>query len=584
MIEESRRLASYGRYGDNSLVHVSNRELAGLESLTGRRFTKNPHTGLPEAFGFEDLLPAIAGAIATVATGGAAAPLVGALAAGATGAGVGAAKGENMNTALMHGLISGVGSYAGAGALSGVADAAIPAAIPAATSAGSEVLAQAPTDLAVASPGFTGVESAPGITSTPTEAMQPDTSLLDARAGGYQTMPGPPQAQAPLANFGSPSTLDNATTRLGNVVNQPTAALDKLGSNLTTLDGLKGAGILAGTTYYGSTLAPQKKPALPGTTPWNYDSRIPQSTRPVTMPGPDYRPGFSPEARYFADGGPVSVADNTPPPSVAGIGSISNPRVMPYVAPMEPAAMPSAGPNVASQGAPNYSWKYDPNHPIGIVPSRQNLTPAPMPASAITPIQTAQTNRPGFGPEQNYLLNNNPSSYYKPPAPEAPPSIQADIEGNSGGGGDGGGGGGMARGGLASLSKTPHGVTANIVNEAKAAMVGEHPNPKQALQRFRETFGDSALRALSESFAEGGRIRGAGGGLDDLVPGTIEGRQRVRLADGEFVVSADVVSALGDGSTDQGVRKLQEMMNRVRREKTGKTKQPGPISHKALPA
>ena len=52
----------------------------------------------------------------------------------------------------------------------------------------------------------------------------------------------------------------------------------------------------------------------------------------------------------------------------------------------------------------------------------------------------------------------------------------------------------------------------------------------------------------------------------------------------KFVVSSDVVSALGDGSTDQGVRKLQEMMNRVRREKTGKVKQPGPISDKALPA
>jgi hypothetical protein len=142
----------------------------------------------------------------------------------------------------------------------------------------------------------------------------------------------------------------------------------------------------------------------------------------------------------------------------------------------------------------------------------------------------------------------------------------------------------LARGGLVSLSKTHHGTTANIVHEAKAAMMGEHPHPKQALQRFRETFGDSALRALSESFAEGGRIRGAGGGLDDLVPGTIEGRQKVRLADGEFVVSSDVVSALGDGSTDQGVRKLQEMMNRVRRDKTGKVKQPGPISHKALPA
>jgi hypothetical protein len=570
MIEESRRLASYGRYGDNSLVHVSGRELAGLESLTGRRFTKNPHTGLPEAFGFEDLLPAIAGAVATVATGGTAAPLVGALAAGAMGAGVGAAKGESMNTALMHGLISGVGSYAGAGALSGVADAAgavVPAATDAATSAGAAAI---PT----AAPGALGGDAVAGLDAA-------GASFPSDR--GFMVM-GQAVPDSAAGNYTPPSTLDNATTRLGNVVNQPTAALDKLGSNLTTLDGLKGAGMLAGTTYYGSTLAPQKKPALPGTIPWNYDSRIPQSTRPVTMPGPDYRPGFSPEARYFADGGPVSVTDSATPPPAASIGSISNPRVMPYVAPIGQAAMPSAAPNVMPQTAPTYNWRYDPNHPIGLVPSTQTPTPITAPTPTIPPAQTAQTSRLGFGPEQNYLLNNNLSSYYQAPTPEAPPPIQADFEGNSGGGGDGGGGGGMARGGLASLSKTPHGTTSNIVNEAKAAMMGEHPNPKQALQRFRETFGDSALRALSESFAEGGRIRGAGGGLDDLVPGTIEGRQKVRLADGEFVVSADVVSALGDGSTDQGVRKLQEMMNRVRREKTGKTKQPGPISHKAMPA
>ena len=62
--------------------------------------------------------------------------------------------------------------------------------------------------------------------------------------------------------------------------------------------------------------------------------------------------------------------------------------------------------------------------------------------------------------------------------------------------------------------------------------------------------------------------------MDDLVPGTIEGRQKVRLADGEFVIPADVVSGLGDGSTDQGVRKLHGLMRDVRKERTGKTSQP----------
>ena len=93
------------------------------------------------------------------------------------------------------------------------------------------------------------------------------------------------------------------------------------------------------------------------------------------------------------------------------------------------------------------------------------------------------------------------------------------------------------------------------------------------------------MRSLSSKVrAPGGRIRGAGGGLDDLIPGTIEGRKQVRLADGEFVVPADVVSHLGDGSTDHGVRKLYEMMDRIRDNKTGSKKQPGPVKdRKVLP-
>jgi hypothetical protein len=114
----------------------------------------------------------------------------------------------------------------------------------------------------------------------------------------------------------------------------------------------------------------------------------------------------------------------------------------------------------------------------------------------------------------------------------------------------------FAKGGIASVGSDDRGITANIMNEAKAALLGEHPRPNDALARFRNTFGDDALSLLRDRVT-GGRVRGAGGGMDDLVPGSIEGRQQVRLADGEFVVPADVVSGLGDGSTDQGVRRLQ---------------------------
>jgi hypothetical protein len=139
-----------------------------------------------------------------------------------------------------------------------------------------------------------------------------------------------------------------------------------------------------------------------------------------------------------------------------------------------------------------------------------------------------------------------------------------------------------ARGGIADANPQSS-MRANIEAEAKMALLDHHPKAKEALRRYAETFGEDALQALTNKVSSmGGRIRGAGGGLDDLIPGTIEGRKEVRLADGEFVVPADVVSHLGDGSSDHGVRKLTEMMDRIRTTKTGTTKQAGHIKDKKV--
>ena len=73
--------------------------------------------------------------------------------------------------------------------------------------------------------------------------------------------------------------------------------------------------------------------------------------------------------------------------------------------------------------------------------------------------------------------------------------------------------------------------------------------------------------------------------MDDRVNGTIAGQAPVALSPGEYVVPADVVSSIGDGSTDSGVEKLDGMLDRVRTEKTGTTKQPAPLrSGGVLPA
>ena len=74
-----------------------------------------------------------------------------------------------------------------------------------------------------------------------------------------------------------------------------------------------------------------------------------------------------------------------------------------------------------------------------------------------------------------------------------------------------------------------------------------------------------------------GKIEGAGDGMADMVPATMEGDQDVLLSDGEFVVPADVVSGIGNGSSDAGSNKLEDMMDRVRELRTGGTTQPPAI-------
>jgi hypothetical protein len=74
--------------------------------------------------------------------------------------------------------------------------------------------------------------------------------------------------------------------------------------------------------------------------------------------------------------------------------------------------------------------------------------------------------------------------------------------------------------------------------------------------------------------AVGGKLlKGDGDGMSDGIRANIDGRQEARLADGEFVVPADVVSHLGNGSTDAGAKQLYSMMDRVRQARVGNKKQ-----------
>jgi len=90
------------------------------------------------------------------------------------------------------------------------------------------------------------------------------------------------------------------------------------------------------------------------------------------------------------------------------------------------------------------------------------------------------------------------------------------------------------------------------------------------------------------AFAAGGHqgyLDGAGDGMSDSIPATIEGKQPARLADGEFVIPADVVSHIGNGSSKAGSKQLYAMLDRIRKARTGHTKQGKEIKpNKYMPA
>jgi hypothetical protein len=118
---------------------------------------------------------------------------------------------------------------------------------------------------------------------------------------------------------------------------------------------------------------------------------------------------------------------------------------------------------------------------------------------------------------------------------------------------------------------------ANLAVGGYDRMVGEQPM-YQALAKG----GISDLGGYSD-YAGGGRmLKGPGDGMSDSIPASIAGKRPARLARDEFVVPADVVSGLGNGSSDAGAKHLYAMMDRVRQARTGSKKQGKEINARRL--
>ena len=125
------------------------------------------------------------------------------------------------------------------------------------------------------------------------------------------------------------------------------------------------------------------------------------------------------------------------------------------------------------------------------------------------------------------------------------------------------------------------GQTDPLIQEVTMFILGESDN-QEIVNQFVDKYGVEAFTQLREQILQSlvpnaqtsGLIEGVGnGGMDDDIMGTIGSKEKIAVSQDEFIVPADVVSMLGDGSSDAGSKQLYDMMDRVRQKKTGTTKQ-----------
>jgi len=84
----------------------------------------------------------------------------------------------------------------------------------------------------------------------------------------------------------------------------------------------------------------------------------------------------------------------------------------------------------------------------------------------------------------------------------------------------------------------------------------------------------AGLRAIADNRAFEGRVKGEGDGMSDDIPFNIEGQQPALLARDEYVIPADVVSMIGNGSSDAGSEQIDAAIANIRQAKYGRAQQP----------
>jgi hypothetical protein len=510
----AKKVQGTGRGQDSMLVHMSPREVQGLQALAkvkGGQLTINPKTGLPEAGFLEDILPMVAAGAAIYFTAGAAAPML-------MGAGMGATS---------AGILAG----AGAGALIGGGSAAIQ---------GGDV------GKAALMGGVTGAIGG-GIGAPSEVPVDPNVALQQATTVGTQAINVAPTTGAlvdPLAGAGT--AVSGAPAGIG-ASGMPTPAPTQAGLEAAAQSGAARNAALENLARSQGTFA-EGYAGLPGQTP-----------------NPAYE-----QSLFKAEG----IANPTQPLNAGQ-------QIMKDQADLVAKNMKD----------PNASWwsKQTPWEKAGYTTAGAALL-SEMTGQANAQVPTEDTSDDG-----NYLARISPNfqgqapiqpnpyyqaqypTYTKKPKYVAQGGLMALAEG-----------GPVERMTAQNMAINPQGglYPQGMIDKTQYATPIQRPTSLEVVDAgAQRTFAGGGIASLG-GYSDGGRLlKGPGTGLSDAIPAVIGTKQPARLADGEFVVSSDVVSGLGGGSTDAGAKKLYAMMDRIRKHAHGTKKQVKKVNDKkVLPA
>lgn len=568
MQQVAQGLASLGRGNDTQLVHMTPGEVAAMQQLAtahGGSLTINPQTGLPEAGFLDSILPMVAGIGITALSGGLMAPwMTGLLVGGGTAA---------LTGSLSKGLMAGLGAFGGAGlgeglgALgAGVGSLAPEAAAAGANAAGMSAAEKSAADALISTGGAEagGVGAAAGApASVPIAQTAPNVQTLsnaansayDPGAAGYVTDPSGNAVSAGAPSWTSGYDLPNGAPPPG-APPPGVAATGPAGvapANVNTATGINpaqrlqnmGKGVGQLTTGQG----------------WSDLSKI--------MGGPGKT------AMAFAPLGMAALSAFNKNPTLAN-------NVKKPVSTIRPYSYSPGTPNplFGQPGQPYYlgqSFTAQPTYTAaegGMIPDTGSMYPTSQISKSsygtATQVPTAfdvvgdydQRVDPMTGEPKLAGGGLAGKSYMDEPTPFDDDAGRDPIAEQ-----------------MAGMSASKLEDFANEADDARVQAAALHEIRSRA-PRYRtpkSAYAKMAMGGLAPTeYAAGGKLlRGPGDGMSDSIPAVIKGDrpQRAALAQGEFVVPADVVSHLGNGSTDAGAKRLYAMMDKVRLARTGNKKQ-----------